>query len=114
MAVRASHGLHAPPGTETGSVRKLAALRQRTLLYPFQSLATRRHLTGIHVKSSVNGNFNCNFNCNCRCAGNVNCNCRCAYAPVATGRAGSAHHSLHEPGYSAAPGKPAISSARRL
>ena len=37
------------------------ALRQRMLLYPFQALATRRHLTGFHC----NGNGNCNGNCNC-------------------------------------------------
>jgi len=35
MAVRASHGLHAPPGTETG----------------------------IHVKGSFTSNGNCNRNC---------------------------------------------------
>ncbi|MDB5760364.1 MAG: hypothetical protein JWM30_3653, partial [Burkholderia sp.] len=59
---------------------KLAALRHRTLLYPFQSLATRRHLTGSHVKSRVNGNGSGSghFNGNGRCAGKVNSNCRCA------------------------------------
>ena len=57
-----------------GKRPKLAALRQRTLLYPFPALATRRHLTGIHVKSNGNGNGNGNG----RCAGKGNCNGRCA------------------------------------
>lgn len=35
-------------------------------------------------------------------------------APVAIGRVESAHHSLHEPGYKAAPSKPAVSNANRL
>src|SRR4051794_5557070 len=34
--------------------------------------------------------------------------------PTATGREGSEDHSLHEPGYSAAPDNPAISIASRL
>ena len=35
-------------------------------------------------------------------------------APVAIGRAGSADHSLHDPGYNAAPLSPAISIASKL
>jgi hypothetical protein len=47
---------------ETGSVRNSLALKQRTLLYPFQALTTRRHLTGIHCNGNRNGHFNCNDN----------------------------------------------------
>ena len=36
---------------------------------------------------------------------------RARHAPRATGRSGSAHHALHEPAYSAAPGRPATSIA---
>ena len=37
-----------------------------------------------------------------------------ATAPVATGRDGSLHHSLHEPGYRREPDRPAISMDSRL
>jgi hypothetical protein len=72
-------GLHASSAPETGSVRNSLALRQRTLLYPFQALTTRRHLTGIHCNGNGNfisngngngdGNGNDNGNGNGRCAG---------------------------------------------
>ena len=71
-ATRTAHAA----STEIGKRPKLAALRQRTLLYPISALATCRHLTGFHC----NGNFknNCNCNCNCNCNGNGNGNGRCA------------------------------------
>src|SRR3954454_17256871 len=53
-------------GTEIGKRPKLAALRQRTLLYPISAPATWRHQRGFHC----NGNFTSN--------GNGNGNCRCA------------------------------------
>src|SRR5207237_845267 len=73
------------------------------LLYPFQALATRRHLTGIHVKSSVKLNCNGNYNCNgkCRCAG-LRATSRAtvaaratATAPVATRRRPMPHSLSH-------------------
>src|SRR3954468_15650269 len=63
------------PSTGNGKRPKLAALRQRTLLYPFPALATRRHQRGFtatatatatatvaarNVKDNRNGNGNGN------------------------------------------------------
>ena len=75
-AARTAHAA----STEIGKRPKLAALRQRTLLYPISVLATCRHLTGFHCngkghfKSNGNGHFKSNGNGH----GNCNRNGRCA------------------------------------
>src|SRR3954453_15353177 len=54
-AARTAHAA----STEIGKRPKLAALRQRTLLYPISALATCRHLTGFHCNG--NGNGKCRY-----------------------------------------------------
>src|SRR5213592_941326 len=66
-AARTAHAA----STEIGKRPKLAALRQRTLLYPISALATCRHLTGIHFNN--NSNCNCNGNGNGHFTSNGNC-----------------------------------------
>ena len=65
-AARTAHAA----STEIGKRPKLAALRQRTLLYPISAPATWRHQRGFHCNGNGNGNGNGNFTCNgnCRCA----------------------------------------------
>src|SRR3954469_3860740 len=64
-ATRTAHAA----STEIGKRPKLAALRQRPLLYPISALATCRHLTGIHCNGNFTSNGNGNGNGNGRCAG---------------------------------------------
>ena len=67
------------PSAGNGKRPKLAALRQRTLLYPFPALATRRHQRGFTATATSQATAtatatatvaarNVQGNCNCRCA----------------------------------------------
>src|SRR6187200_1299559 len=60
-ATRTAHAA----STEIGKRPKLAALRQRTLLYPISALASCRHLTGFHCNGKFKNNGNGNGNCRC-------------------------------------------------
>src|SRR3954449_364698 len=66
-------------GTEIGKRPKLAALRQRTLLFPISAPATWRHQRGFHCNDNDNGkgngNGNGNGNNNSKFKGNVNGRC---------------------------------------
>src|SRR3954469_14124611 len=90
-ATRTAHAA----STEIGKRPKLAALRQRTLLFPISALATCRHLTGFTATATATATAtvatrNVKGTRNCRCAEltatatvaarNVkgNRNCRCA------------------------------------
>jgi hypothetical protein len=64
MAPRASHGVHAPPAPETGSVGNSLRSDSRRFFFRFRHWR-RVAIDGVHVKSRVK----CNGNGNCRCAG---------------------------------------------
>jgi hypothetical protein len=76
MAVRL-RGLPTPPAPKSGSACNSLRSNSRRFLSDFGT-GDVAPSTGIHVKSSVNGNGNGQRNCNGRCAGKSNSNGLCA------------------------------------